>query len=98
MTIYRNDDTNAFGNEFLTIELDNEFNFIITKAEFQCGTVLKVYENPVFPLNVSLTREETKLLRSQNNCYLRVYDENSLRETCEGTIIVETKSEVVNES
>lgn len=96
MTLYRGDDTNAFGKEFLTIELENEKEFIVTKAEFQCGTLLRVLENPVFPIQIALDRAETKQLRNENLCYLRVYDENGLRETCEGTLVIETQKEVIN--
>ena len=52
--IYRGDDTDAFNNEFITVELE-EAPEGITKAEFRAGNVLKEYENPTFPLSISLT-------------------------------------------
>lgn len=97
----KGDDTNAFGFNFMTIELEDLEGVLeehtITKAEFQCGPVLKPLENPEFPLKVNLTYEETRMLKSQNKCYLRVYDEEGLRITCEGELEFGTRKEVVNE-
>lgn len=88
--LYRGDDTDAFENEFLTIELE-EAPENIKKAEFRCGAVVKEYKNPVFPLKVSLNSSETMALREENNCYLAVYDQYGRKWTCEGTISVGTQ-------
>lgn len=98
MTIYKGDDTGAFGKKLLTIELENEEEeeTVITKAEFQCGPVLLTFRNPEFPLSINLTKEQSKKLDNRNKCYLRVYGEDGLRETCEGTLIFDAKDEVVN--
>ena len=53
MAIYKGDDTNAFGNILLSIDLVNSSNFEISKAVFQCGTITKVFNNPTFPLLIS---------------------------------------------
>lgn len=93
--IYRGDDTNAFGNKFLTVELENTNNLIISKAEFKCGTILKTFENPEFPLQISLSREETLQLSYTNDCYLALYDEEGRKRTCSGSITITSKREVV---
>lgn len=101
-SLTKGDDTNAFGFNFMTIELEDIEGALddhtISKAEFQCGPLLKVFETPEFPLTINLSHEETKMLKHQNKCYLRVYDENSLRITCEGELEFDTRKEVVNES
>lgn len=83
--LYRGDDTDAFEQEFITIELD-EAPEGIKKAEFRCGSVLKVYENPTFPLSVALSSEETMLLKQENECFLAIYDSLGRKRTCEGTL------------
>lgn len=93
--LYRGDDTDAFNGKFITIELENAENLIISKAEFKCGTILKTFENPLFPLQVSLSAEETAQLNYTNNCYLALYDEEGRKRTCAGTITITSKREVV---
>ena len=88
--IYRGDDTDAFDNEFITVELD-EAPEGITKAEFRAGNVLKEYENPTFPLPISLTSAETMSLREENCCYLAIYDSEGRKWTCEGTLSFSTQ-------
>lgn len=98
-TRYRADDTNAFGNHLLTIELDTsdfDEDVVITKVEIQCGMLtLPPIENPVFPLTLDLNAQQTKQLQNNNPVYLRVYDEEGLRQTCEGSIEFPTQKEVV---
>lgn len=85
MTLYRGDDTDAFNNQFIIVELENEKEGI-TKAEFRAGSILKTFENPTFPLNIELTSEETLLLKEENCCFLAVYDSEGRKQTCEGTL------------
>jgi len=96
MTLYRGDDTDAFGNSFITINIETEVGVIISKAVFQCGTIKKVFEDPVFPLSIELTASETKMLPANNTCYLAVWDENNKKRTCEGSINFKTQSGVVS--
>ena len=90
MTLYRGDDTNAFGAEFITIELEDAPEGI-SKAEFRCGTILKIFENPTFPLSVALNSSESMQLRQQNECYLAIYDSEGRKRTCEGSVCFETQ-------
>ena len=95
MTLYRGDDTDAFGNSFITINLTTTLDVTISRAVFQCENIKKVFENPIFPLSIELTATETKQLQSKNQCYLAVWDSEGKKRTCEGTLEFETQSGVV---
>lgn len=89
--IYKGDDTGAFGANFLTISLENAENVTISKAVFRCNEITKEFENPVFPIKINLTAEETSMLYEDNTCYLAVYDEKGLKKTCEGSFVIQTQ-------
>ena len=104
--IFKNDDTGAFGNQFLRINRPSGLadDVDIYKAEFKCGNLpVMVFENIVdeqaqpltFPIEINLTASQTKLLDYQNVCYLKVYDENGLGQTCEGSISFTARKQVV---
>lgn len=95
MTLYRGDDTNAFNCKFLTINLMNANGLSISKAEFRCGAIIKTFENPTFPISVSLNSEETQKLWVTNTCSLAIYDELGRKKTCEGTITIPTRAKAV---
>lgn len=80
------DNTENFNNHFLEIYIENIHQLPITKAIFQAGQLQKVYENPVFPLFVDFTEEDTKLLKFKNVGYLMVYDIKDRPVTCDGSI------------
>lgn len=85
--ITKGDSTSAFGNSFLEINLENADDYIVSKVVFVCGAVRIEYDNPVFPLTVNLTSEQTSQLKCGNNtAYLIAYDENNQPQTCEGSI------------
>lgn len=94
--VRKGDDTNAFGFGFLTANLKDSEKYTITKAEIRIGTIIKTIENPVFPLRISLNREETMMLSEcGNQCYMAVYDEDGLKCTCEGTLSFKASPKVV---
>lgn len=95
MTIFRGDNTSAFGTTFITINIRNPYGLEISKALFRCGELVKEFENPVFPLYVNFTEEETKQLAFNNVCYLAVWDTMGRKRTCEGHLKFKTKGEVV---
>lgn len=95
MTLYRKDDTNAFEQKFLKIELETPIDITISKVDFRCGQILKTFENPLFPLKIDLTSEETAILSYTNTCYLAIYDELGRKRTCKGSLTFETKGAVV---
>lgn len=94
--VRKGDDTNAFDFGFLTIELDNPEEYIITKAEIRIGVITKTIENPEFPLEISLSREETSMLSEcGNQCYMAIYDDQNRKYTCEGTLSFKASPKVV---
>ena len=95
MTIRKGDDTNAFGKNFIKINFNNPKGYVITRAEFRVGCLMKVFDNPEFPLYVNYDKEESKHLEYNNVGYLRVYDENGLRETCKSFLKFKADEEVV---
>ena len=88
MTIYQGDNTAAFGGNFLTISISSETGIVptITRAELKIGCITKTFENPVFPMTINLTEEETQRLQSQNTAYLAVWDASGRKKTCQGQI------------
>ena len=96
MSIHKGDDTDAFGFGFLTINLENAQDYIISKAEVRIGVIKKIFSNPVFPLHISLNKAETKQLNEYSNkCYLAIYDSEGKKYTCEGTLTFKASPEVV---
>ena len=109
-SIYKNDDTGAFrlngDAPFLRINrpVGLADNVNIYKAELKIGNLpIMTFENIVeevtqpliFPIDINLTAEQTKNLEYNNSCYLRIYDVDRLRLTCNGTISFVAKNEVV---
>lgn len=94
--IYRGDDTNAFGQNFMKINPPNlPAGAIVTKAILQCGPIQKIYLNPQFPIYVNFSHEETKKFTNTNECFLQLFDENGLRQTCKGSITFYTYPQAV---
>jgi hypothetical protein len=93
----RGDNTQAFGGSFLLINLVNETGQDISKAVWKCGAVVKTYMNPVFPLDVNLTSEESRKLDPSNVCYLAVWDMEGRKKTCQGKLVFTTDSEAVDD-
>ena len=94
-SIYKGDNTAAFGGTFITINLINPLGYIVSKAVFVCGCIQKTFENPVFPLVINFTSEETKKLNVNNVCQLVVYDEQRRQKTCTGTLVFSAKNGVI---
>lgn len=84
-------------NNFIKIDLVNNTDFEIYKAIFQCGNLQKVYENPIFPLIISFTREESKQLDFNSTCYLAVENEQGEKFTARGKGEFLAKREVVKD-
>lgn len=96
MAIHKGDDTDAFGFSFLTINLENPDNYTILKAEVRIGVIIKTFNNPVFPLEISLNKAETEQLNEYNNkCYMAIYDTDNKKYTCEGTLSFKASPKVV---
>lgn len=96
MPIRKGDDTDAFDFGFLTVNLENVSGFTITKAEVKIGTIKKTINDPVFPLKISLNRNETEKLNEQNNmCYMAIYDTKGRKYTCQGSLAFKVNPKVV---
>lgn len=84
--IFKGDNTGAFGNSFITINLDNPNEYEISKVIFVCGCIQKTFIKPVFPLTVNLSSDETAKLKASNVCYLVAYDSENRQQTCRGNL------------
>lgn len=88
------DDSRAFGQNLLRITLSDPDgllnNHSISRCEIRfCGCVTKVFENPVFPLIVNLTSEESEKLSVGNNtAVMAVWDEDGRKLTPDGGQII----------
>jgi hypothetical protein len=96
-TIYKGDDTNAFGQNFIKIDLVGSEGYTISKCIFQCGPIQKVYIKPQFPIYVNFSKMESKRLNQLSECYLQVFDEKGLRQTCKGTLTFIAQPQVVSD-
>ena len=93
--IYKGDNSGAFGNNFITINLENPLGYTNSKAIFVCGCVQKSFVNPVFPIVVNFSSEETANFRTANTCYLVVFDELGRQRTCKGTLTFKAQNGVL---
>ena len=93
--VFKGDDTAAFGNSFITINLENPLGYTITRAVFVCGCLSKTFENPSFPLVVNFTSQETSTLKATNICYLVVYDSEGRQKTCTGSLMFNAQNGVI---
>lgn len=94
-SVYKGDDIGAFGGR-ITVNINNPAGYTITRAEFQCGCFYADVINPIFPLVFKPTREYTAKFTTINPCTLRLYDENGLRSTAEGTMVIKAKNEGIH--
>lgn len=86
MSLYKGDNTEAFGGNLLKINLIDDNGYEITKAEIRIGSILKTIENPIFPLNINLSEEESDILDYTNDVYVALYDSQGRKKTVEGTL------------
>lgn len=96
-SIYKGDDTDAFNDNFLIINLKGSEGYIISKVIFQCGNIQKVYTRPQFPIYVNFSHAESERLFQESTCYLQVFDEKGRRKTCEGSLSFTAKTKVIQD-
>ena len=95
-SIFRGDDTGAFEQSWLQINVDIPLTWIVSKAELKIGDLpVMIFEYPEFPLMINLTSAQTLQLKDKNTCYLALYDENNLKQTLEGSYTFSTRRQVV---
>ena len=94
--IFRGDNTNSFGQDWLIIEAEIPEDWVVSMAEFKVGNLpAMMIDEPEFPLSINLSSAQTALLKDTNSCYLSLFDENGYKQTCEGTFIFETRKQVI---
>lgn len=85
-TIYRGDDTAAFGGTLMRINVTNNTPYTISKVVWTSGTIRKEFENPSNPIVVNLTSEETMKLSTDNICQVACYDQYGRKMTIPKTL------------
>lgn len=96
--IYQGDDTGAFGDVFLTINIsvgEGQVMPEFSKAELKIGGICKEFRNPVFPLTVNFNSKETSLFNAKNTAYLAVWDMQGRKRTCNGSITFKSEAKKV---
>lgn len=96
-SIFQGDNTAAFGNNYITININNPLGYPISKAVFVTGNgnIKKTFENPEFPLIVNFTSQETQQLKANNVGYLVVFDSQGRQKTCNGSLTFHVKNGVL---
>ena len=85
--------------DFITIErvqLPEGVTYTISKAVFECGKIRKEFVDPVVPLKITLTGEDTKLCEFKNVGYLGIVDGDGDSHTCNGYVVFEAVDGVIN--
>lgn len=94
--IYKGDDTGAFGQNFLKVNLSVPTGHAVSKAEIKIGILEPIIiNNPDFPLVINLTSEQTSLLMNKNDVYMAVYDEEGRKATCKGVVTFNAREQIV---
>jgi len=84
-SINRGDNTASFGNDFLRIYLNNPNHLYISRALVQVNRdIEKEFIDPIFPLRVNFTGEETESFHQTNTIKLALWDEYGRRRTADG--------------
>ena len=92
----RGDDTNAFGqNELLRINFTVPEGETVNKAILVCGDLKLTFEQPVSPIEIDLTGEQTAILKDNNCCNLVLYDGNNKQLTIPCIAEIKTRESVI---
>lgn len=74
----------------------------IVSVDVKIGALIKHYDNPTNPFSVSIPREESIRLSTVNQCFACVWYKDTvggvekiLKKTCDGTLTLATKPEVI---
>ena len=77
--IFMGDDTDSFGNSFITADYpERQGGVTVTKFDFSVANIVKEYPNPVFPLEISLSSDDTANVENAGlyPVFFTYYDEN----------------------
>lgn len=107
-TITMGDDTGAFGNNFLTIKVQNPLLYPISKIEFVTNSGMcipnKIFTNEnnfqieTITLTVNYTSEETSKLNITNTGNLIAYDMQNQQYTCKQSITFYAENGVISKN
>lgn len=103
-SIYKGDDTRAFGGNFINIKINNPDLYKISKIIFAVngGVITKTFTDENYfqveetNLTVNFTSKETLKLNAINIGNLLVYDEHGYQETCVQSIQFNAQNGVIN--
>lgn len=103
MTLYQGDD--LINLLTVTIRPSNPEDDLpeITEVDIKIGSLCKKYKNPSNPFTVNIRREESIKLSVVNKVFACIMYKGEvdgkptiLKKTCEGTLTIKTKPELVN--
>ena len=97
-TLFKGDDTNSFGQNFLTINIKNiPDGFTVERMEVKIGSldIIEVDDFTEFPIRINLNSEQTRELSDVNTIYIALYDNEGLKKTINNSITFTARSEVV---
>lgn len=101
-SVFKGDSTEAFGNTFIEIEIDNENLYKISKVLFAINNNIfkpftreDMFQEPVIILKVNLTSQETARLLPSNIGRLALYDEFGNQLTCPQTLTFNAKDGII---
>lgn len=105
MTLFKGDDTGAFGNNFITVTVKNPLLYPISKIEFvtNSGNCIPIktftnennFQTEEITLTVNYSSEESSRLNATNTGNLVVYDMNGKQSTCPQTLTFYAKNGVI---
>ena len=96
---YKGDNYQAFDGKPIEVEFDTDGK-VVSRALFVInnGVIVKEFENPISPLEVELSEEDTIKLDYRNIANLILYDEQGRKQTCDGQLEFFVSEEVYIES
>ena len=93
---YRGDDFDAFDQEWAQIIVDVPEEWDIARAEFKVGNLpVMTFNEPDFPLDISLSAAQTANLKDVSTCYIALFDRRGRKQTLNGSWTFETRESVV---
>lgn len=109
MSIFKSDDTSAFGNTFITIKVKNPLQYPISKlvavTNSGIGIPNKVFVDPnqfqqeEIEINVNYSSEETVMLNQGSNILnLVAYDAQGKQSTCPQSLTFYAKNGVISKN
>ena len=106
MTIFKGDDTGAFGNNFITVRVKNPYLYPITRIEVITNSSTCIPPKPFtdennfqvedIELEVNYSSDETVKLNSSNIVNVVVYDSQGKQSTCPQSLTFYARNGVIS--